>query len=321
MTFAWPWALLLLPLPWLVWRFWPSAEPRDRLEHPYLIHWANPGAGSDKQSGSIGRGFWLWLVWGLMVLALVRPQTLGPPLVPETPARNLMLVVDMSGSMQEADMEWQNQRITRYQAVQSVVSDFVERRQGDAVGLVVFGDFADIQAPLTPDTQAVSELLAGLRPGMAGENTAIGDGLGLAVKRLRALDARDKVVILLSDGENTAGKLTPDQGAEAAAASDIRVHTIAFGGEIRPGMFGMLSGAGVDERALTRIAEQTEGQFFRARSTGELEAVYQQLDKLEPSPRSGQELRLAREWFWLPAGLAWLLLVLGPLLQHRRGIS
>lgn len=320
MTFAWLWAWLLLPLPWLVWRFMPATQSRDRLRHPYLAGWVQGGGGGSEIGGRT-RGIWLWLAWLLLVLALSRPQTLGPAIAPEHPSRNLMLVVDMSRSMEEPDMEWQNQRITRYQAVQKVVGDFVVRRRGDAIGLVVFGDFADIQAPLTPDTLAVRDLLADLRPGMAGNNTAIGDGLALAVKRLRALDAPDKVVILLSDGENTAGRLTPEEGIKVASASGIRVHTIAFGGEQRLGLFGMPSGGGVDERALTRIADETQGQFFRARSTEELESVYRRLDELEPSLRSGPEQRLASEWFWLPAGLGWLLLALGSLRNTYRTAS
>ncbi|GGX73585.1 VWA domain-containing protein [Saccharospirillum salsuginis] len=316
MSLAWPWIFVLLPLPWLIWRFAPGTSRRDPLEHPYLASWVQREGRAPASSGR-QRGVWLWLVWALLLVALARPQTVGEPIMPEQPGRSLMLVVDMSRSMLEEDMTWQGRYITRYQAVQNVVGDFVRQRQGDALGLVVFGDFADIQAPLTPDIEAVRELLLDLIPGMAGNGTAIGDGLGLAVKRLRDVSVPDKVIVLLSDGENNAGRLTPAEAAKAAAASDIRVHAIGFGGEPRIGLFGTRSGDGVDERALRNLAEQTGGQYFRARSTDELEAVYERIDELEPSALDGPEHRLAREWFWVPTALALGLLALGRLWPGR----
>lgn len=320
MSLAWPWVFLLLPLPWLIWRFVPGASRRDPLEHPYLASWAQTDSRAPA-TASRRRGLWLWLVWALLLVALARPQTVGEPIMPDQPGRSLMLVVDMSRSMLEEDMAWEGRRITRYRAVQHVVGDFVRERQGDALGLVVFGDFADIQAPLTPDTEAVRDLLLDLVPGMAGNGTAIGDGLGLAVKRLRDVSVPDKVIVLLSDGENNSGRLTPADAGKAAAASDIRVHTIGFGGERRAGLFGMLGGEGVDERALENLAEQTGGRYFRARSTEELDAVYERIDSLEASVLDSPEQRLAREWFWVPATLALLLLALGRLSPGREAAA
>lgn len=317
MSIAWPWVFLLLPLPWLVWRLTPPSKAEDPLSHPYLATWVASEPGHIKSAPQARRGFWLWLVWLALLVALARPQTVGAPLVPEQPGRNLMLVVDMSRSMLQEDMAWQGRRITRYQAVQAVVGDFVSERQGDALGLVVFGDFADIQAPLTPDTEAVRELLFDLVPGMAGNGTAIGDGLGLAVKRLRDVEAPDKVIVLLSDGENNSGRLTPSEAAKAAAESNIWVHTIGFGGNPRLGLFGLV-GDDVDEQALQGLADQTGGRYFRARSTEELQAVYERIDDLEPSAQDGPEQRLVREWFWVPGTLALVLLMLGRLATARR---
>lgn len=316
MSLAWPWVFLLLPLPWLVWRLTPPAMADDPLSHPYLASWVSAEGAPTKGHSQARRGLWLWLAWTALVVALARPQTVGEPLVPDQPGRNLMLVVDMSRSMLEEDMAWQGQRITRYQAVQAVVGDFVAERRGDALGLVVFGDFADIQSPLTPDTEAVRELLFDLIPGMAGNGTAIGDGLGLAVKRLRDVDAPDKVIILLSDGENNAGRLTPTEAAKAAAESNIRVHTIGFGGDPRLGLFGLV-GDDVDGQALQRLADQTGGRYFRARSTEELKAVYERIEALEPSAQEGPEQRLVREWFWVPAVLTLLLLMVGRVIPAR----
>ncbi|WP_146171160.1 VWA domain-containing protein [Saccharospirillum sp. MSK14-1] len=316
MIFAWPWALLALPLPWLLWWQLPARATADRLQHPLMQRWL--GSHRDQEPARSGRsGFWLWLVWPLLIVALARPQTLGPPLIPAQPGRSLMLVVDLSMSMAEADMRWQNQTISRYQAVQAVVGDFVRQRRGDALGLIVFGDFAALQAPLTPDVDAVEGVLATLQPGMAGSRTAIGDALALAVQRLRQSQADNAVIILLSDGANTTGEVLPAQSAEAAEASGIRVHSIGFGAEPRLGVFTM-SNSAVDEAALSAIADRTGGRYFRARSTEELAAVYQQLNALEPSPQRSLNSRQTHDWFWVPALVALVLLALGRWLSGRR---
>ncbi|MFG1498358.1 VWA domain-containing protein [Saccharospirillum sp. HFRX-1] len=316
MIFAWPWALLALPLPWLLWWRLPARATADRLRHPVVQGWL--GDSNEREPARSGRaGFWLWLVWALLIVALARPQTLGPPLIPAQPGRNMMLVVDLSLSMAEADMQWQNQTVSRYQAVQAVVGDFVRQRRGDALGLIVFGDFAALQAPLTPDVDAVEAVLATLQPGMAGNSTAIGDALALAVQRLRQAQAEEAVIILLSDGENTAGELQPWQGAEAAEASGVRVHSIGFGADPRLGVFSMTNST-VDEATLSAIAEQTGGRYFRARSTQELATVYQQLNALEPSRQRSLNSRQTHDWFWLPSLAALGLLTLGRVMHSQR---
>jgi len=319
MIFAWPWALLALPLPWLLWWRLPARATADRLRHPVVQGWLGDSREREPTRSSRA-GFWLWLVWVLLIAALARPQTVGPPLIPVQPGRSMMLVVDLSLSMAEADMQWQTQTVSRYQAVQAVVGDFVRQRRGDALGLIVFGDFAALQAPLTPDVDAVDGVLATLQPGMAGNSTAIGDALALAVQRLRQAQTEDAVIILLSDGENTAGELMPWQGAEAAEASGVRVHSIGFGAEPRLGVFTM-SNSSVDEVTLSSIAEQTGGRYFRARSTQELAAVYQQLDALEPSAQRSLNNRQTHDWFWGPALAALALLALGRVLNSQRRSS
>lgn len=315
MMFAWPWAFVLLPLPWLIWWRLPARVSADRLRHPLVQGWL--AASEQNEPTRSGRlGFWLWLVWLLLIVALARPQTLGPPLIPNQPGRNIMLVVDLSLSMTEADMEWQGRPLSRYQAVQIVVGDFVRQRRGDALGLVVFGDFAALQAPLTPDVDAVEGVLSTLQPGMAGNSTAIGDGLVMAVQRLHEVEADNPVIILLSDGENSPDSLPPELGIEAAQAGGVHIHTIGFGAEPRLGVFSM-SNSSVDEATLMDIAEQTGGQYFRARSTAELIEVYRQLDLLEPSPQRSLNSRQASDWFWLPTLLALLFLGLGRWLARR----
>ena len=313
MTLAWWWMLALMPVPWMIARWVTSVDAGDRLDHPVLARWS---AGKTPSGGpSAVHSRWLWLAWALLLLALARPQTLGPWVEPEQPARAIMLVVDVSRSMEEPDMEWNGQRVRRFQAVQQVVGDFARERQGDALGLVVFGEFADTQAPLTPDVEAVRDLLFDILPGMAGDSTAIGDALGRAVKQLRDQPVTDPVILLLSDGENNAGELEPMAAAGAARDSGIRVHTIAFGQPRSGDFFGIMRGAGVDVETLGRVARETGGELFVAENTDELARVYDRIDALEPSPRAGQAQRLAAEWFWVPALAAVLVIVIG---QHAR---
>jgi Ca-activated chloride channel family protein len=256
-----------------------------------------------------------------LVVALIRPQWIGEPVSNVIAGRSIFLAVDLSGSMLEADMTWNGRAIERYQAVQAVVGQFVEQRRQDFIGLVVFGSFADIQAPLTPDVQAVSAILRDLRPGMAGDSTAIGDGLALAVKQLRLSESPDKVIILLSDGENKTGDVTPEQATTIAQQSDIKVYTIGFGGDRPTSFLGMLRGGGneIDEQTLKTIADQTQGRYFRATSTQDLAQVFRTIDNLETSDRDDRDVRLVIEYYWLPLLASFVLILLAASLPWRRG--
>lgn len=301
MTFAWPWLAALIPV-WLVIARWKQKPVvSGAIEHPYLA------ALSQQSTKGVSEARWLkWvnaLIYLLLVLALMRPQWIGDPLSTTERARSLYLSVDISESMLEPDMQWNGQIIQRYQAVQAVIGEFVSNRQSDLIGLVVFGAFADIQSPLTPDTKAIQKLLLDLLPGMAGGSTAIGDGLALAVKQLRDSTSTDKVVILLSDGVNNSGSVTPEQATQVARESGIKVYTIGFGRS----RFGQQS---FDAATLSEIAEQTGGRFFQARTTGELIDVFAAIEALEPSDEYQQELRVVNEWYWLPLTIAGLLLII-----------
>lgn len=319
MSFAWLWAFALLPLPWVIRRWVKPVEAGDRLEHPLLFQWANRSPQPGVRTGS--KGIWLWLAWALLVLALARPQTSGPLILLDEPARHMMLVLDLSLSMEEPDMTWQGAQVSRYFALQRVVDEFLQQRQGDAVGVAVFGDFAAIHTPLTPDIAAVRSMVDELRPGMAGRQTAMGDGLGLAVQRLRDYEAPDKVVILLSDGDNNAGELEPQEAAQAAAASNIRVYSIAFGGERQTGVFSLFQGSQMDEAQLQRVSDLTGGQFFRARSTEELLQVYQRISELESGQFRTLPQRQVQEHFFWPLLLALGLIVLGGFWKNRRATA
>lgn len=322
MSFAWPWFALLLPLYLVVIRLFRSkTDNSGALEHPYLYQLANPSMAATPYSRS---DYLLRLfIWCCLILALMRPQWLGEPVAVEQQGRALYLSVDLSESMLEQDMRWNNRAISRYQAVQSVVGEFVGQRQGDFIGLVVFGSYADVQAPLTSDLEAVQQLLADLRPGMADSRTAIGDGLALAVKQLREADTEDRVVILLSDGENNSGQITPEQATQVAAQSQIRVYTIGFGadaGNSFLGQFG-LRGNSIDEATLKAIAEQTGGRYFRAASTQALNGVFEKIDELEPGLDDQKTSRQVNELYWLvlmAAVAGNLLLIFRPRLKSRR---
>lgn len=309
LAFAWPWLLAALPLPWLARRWLPprrSAEAALRVPYGARLH--DIAAAARRSAGGGVQGAALWLAWALLCVAAARPQQLGVPLVPPQQGRDLMLVVDLSGSMDEEDMELGGRVVDRLTAAKAVIADFLERRAGDRVGLLVFGERAHLLTPLTADRATVQAQLQTTAVGLAGRATAIGDAIGLAVKHLREQRAGQRVLILLTDGVNTAGLLPPDKAAAIAADEGVRVHTIAFGGEGGGlSLFGFqlpFGGEEMDEAMLQRIAERTGGRFFRARDTASLAGIYAEIDRLEPIARPGQTVRPRIERYPWPLGAA-----------------
>ncbi len=327
--FAWPWMLAALPLPLLAYWWLPetreSKAPAVKLPDAKSRLKVVPGiAGSVRTRGLPWLGF---LAWCLLCIAAARPQELGPVQAPPQSGRDLMLAVDLSGSMEEPDMELGGQRVDRLTAAKAVLADFLDRRASDRIGLIVFGQRAYAVSPLTLDRESVRRQLRDAMVGMAGRETAIGDAIGLAVKRLRTQPAEHRVLILLTDGENTAGVMTPSKAAELAQAEQVRIHTIAFGGDGGTmSVFGMqipVPGmqSGIDEDTLRQVASATGGQFFRARDTQSLAGIYAEIDRLEPVRREGSAVRPRIElyWKWLLAALAAALLsVLVSRLRVRR---
>ncbi len=330
--FAWPWLLLALPLPLLARWLLPARRTASAaLKVPFghrLDSLAQGGSGL--RSGGI-HGLY-WLAWVLLCLAAARPQTLGEPVQPPQAGRELMLVLDLSGSMSEPDMQLGGRPVDRLTSAKAVLADFLDPRAGDRVGLLVFGHRAYALAPLTLDRESVRQQLADSVVGLAGQETAIGDALGLAVTRLRDPAAgspadpgehRDRVVILLTDGVNTAGVLDPLKAAELAADAGVRVYTVAFGGDGSLSMFGFqlpAPGAGdqIDEETLRRIADATGGEFFRARDTAQLAGIYAEIDRLEPVERPGNAVRPRVETYAWPLGAAFVLGLLAFVVPQRR---
>lgn len=327
--FAWPWIFLLLPLPWLVRRLAPAAPPASGgvLYAPFAPYLA-ASAGSSARPPRLGRTLALLLIWLLLLAAAARPQWLGEPgELPET-GRNLMLAADLSGSMETPDLSPQGEEVTRLDVVKGVAGEFIERRQGDRVGLILFGSQAYLQAPLTFDRITVRQLLDQSMIGIAGRETAIGDAIGLAVKRMRQAPAGQAVMILLTDGANTAGQVAPRQAATLAAQAGLKIYTIGIGAETMRvrGLFGshrVNPSADLDEETLKFIATTTGGRFFRAEDLNALKAVYQQIDALEPAAGSSRLVRPVTSLYpWPLAGallLSLLLALAGLWHQPRRG--
>jgi len=323
--FEWPWLLLVLPLPWLVRRFLPPASVQQAaLLVPFLADFESVAEGRV----SVTQSRWpLWLAllgWLLLVLAAARPQWLGEPILLPQSGRDLLLAVDLSGSMQEDDFEISGRRVDRLTATKQVAGEFIQRREGDRIGLILFGAQAYVQAPLTFDRQTVLTLLYEAAIGLAGKETAIGDAIGLAVKRLQGVESQRRVLILLTDGANTAGEVTPLKAAELAAEKGLKIYTIGVGAtekEVRS-LFGtrrVNPSRDLDEKTLSAIAEQTGGRYFRARNTHELQQIYRLLDELEPS--EGESISYRPRAALYPWLLALVLLISLPLLLRREGMA
>lgn len=311
LQFEWPWLLTLLPLPLLVRLILPAMEQSQAaLRVPFLDDFNQ--AGGTASLGHSGNRFWLLLAivaWVALIAALSRPQWLGDPVELPVQGRDLMLAVDLSESMKEEDFRLNGRWVNRLVATKAVAGEFIENRVGDRVGLILFGEQAYLQAPLTFDRKTVRILLEEALINIAGPRTAIGDAIGLAVKRLREKPG-DRVLILLSDGENTAGVVDPLKAAELAANEGLKIYTIGIGSESRNGsFFGMQmgGGSGLDEASLKKIAETTGGQFFRAKDTRALAQIYMQIDKLEPVESEDRLYRPVQALFFWPLGISMLL--------------
>lgn len=308
--FEWPWLLTVLPLPLLIRWLLPVSQLAEQaaLKVPFLEDFV----GFEGRALSANRPWVLWLAiiaWSLLVGAATRPQWLGEPIEQSVNGRDLMMAVDLSRSMEEQDFVINKQRVDRLTAIKYIAADFINRRVGDRVGLVLFGSQAYLQTPLTFDRKTVITLLNESVIGLAGDNTAIGDAIGLAVKRLKNQQAKSQVLILLTDGANTSGEVLPIKAAELAAENKLKIYTIGIGADemqVR-NFFGSRTvnpSRDLDEKTLTEIADATGGRYFRARNTEELNKIYQLLDELEPVEKDKQYFRPRSELYPWPLALA-----------------
>ena len=322
----WPLVLLLLPLPLLVYLLWPAAGQAQQaaLRVPVIDDF-QLGAASGASITPRRWQQWLSLLaWILLVLAASRPQWLGEAIAIPVSGRDLVLAVDLSDSMRTGDFKIEGQQVNRLQATKQVASEFIEGRHGDRLGLILFGTQAYLQAPLTFDSKTVNRLLQESAIGLAGERTAIGDAIGLAIKRLDPQTDNSRVLILMTDGANTAGEVTPLKAAQLAADRGLKIYTIGIGADeqIENTWFGLRRvnpSAQLDEETLREISRISGGRYFRARDSEALAQIYQLLDELEPLPSDTQNLRPVRALFVWPLAIALLLaaLLVAPRLWRR----
>ncbi len=327
-SLAWPWALLTLPLPILANRFLPETSSLQDagLRVPRLGGFA---VLADRSHAEQLLSWKLWIAavaWLLLVVAAARPERIGDELEVPVSGRNLMLAVDLSGSMDQKDFELGARRVDRLTATKAVASDFISRREGDRIGLILFGERAYLQVPLTLDRETVKVLLLEAFIGLAGEKTAIGDAITLAVKLIHDLeeDPGEQVLILLTDGANTAGEVQPMKAAQLAQQVGLRIYTIGIGAEqlevssLIGGRRNINPSADLDEETLTGIAELTGGRYFRAKDTAGLQDIYRLVDELEPVEEPEAGFRPVKSLFHVPLAGAFALaafLVLSNLLQ------
>lgn len=289
--FAWPWVFLLLPLPWFLRRWLPPAnngEAALRVTHlAELQRLANQPLHPNSERAE--QRLLYAVFWLLLLTAAARPQWLGESLPIADSGRDLLLAVDVSGSMEYPDSMLDGQPISRLALVQQLFGPFISQRTGDRLGLILFGARPYLQTPLTFDLTTVRRWLEQASVGIAGKETALGDAIGLALKRLRSQPNRHRVLILITDGANTAGEVPPLIAARLAASEGVRIYSIGIGADAQDSTalaaLGIQAGLDLDEGLLSDIAELGHGRYFRARNSEELQRIAQTLDQLEPVAR------------------------------------
>lgn len=307
------WVLLFMPLPALFWYLLPKVDLSlttalkvpffDGLQHLF---------GQNNVSLSSRSQWWLpFLIWSCLIFASAGPRWIGPPLPLEREGYNIMLALDLSGSMDIADMLLHGRPVSRLSVVKRAAEQFVKARQGDRIGLILFGTQAYLQTPLTYDRHSVLMRLEDATVGLAGKTTSIGDAVGLAVKRLSAVPNEGRVIILLTDGANNSGVLSPIKAAELAKEDGIKIYTIGLGSESDPGALGpdawfnnINGAADLDEETLKKMAKLTGGRYFRATDTESLQAIYQMINQLETTQQEQATIRPQKDYYPWCVGMA-----------------
>jgi Ca-activated chloride channel family protein len=310
MQLEWPWMLLALPLPILVRYLMPAATINQQvaIRVPFFDSLKQYASNHNPR----GTKYWLIslaaLAWVLLVIASARPQWINERLDIPVSGRDLMLAVDVSGSMRNVDFNLDGALINRLQAIKHVAGEFIQQRKGDRLGLILFGHQPYLQTPLTFDITTVNTQLQESLIGIAGSSTAIGDAIVLAIKRLREKQQDSRVLILLTDGENTSGEVSPARATQLAVSQKLKIYTIGIGADliISSSAFRTRSqkNTSIDEETLTEIAEATGGQYFRAHDTEELKEIYQLIEKLEPIEQQEQSFRPITALFYWPLAIA-----------------
>ena len=321
LSLAAPWVLAILPLPWLIWRFAPpNREHVSALRIPFFRQVTEAAQVEGKVGAAVLARSRLQMVvasaiWVLVVLALARPERLGEPIVIETAARDIVIALDISGSMDERDFTaTDGNRLQRLEAVKQVLSEFIAARDGDRMALIIFGTRAFVQAPFTEDLKSLQGFLDQTVVGMAGPNTALGDAIGLSVRTFEASEVEQRVLILLSDGADTSSRMSPVNAASIAADKGVTIHTVGVGDPEASGEDK------VDLAALQAIADQTGGAYFFASDQAALEQVYAEIDRLNPRITETSSFRPTEGLSHIPLAMALAILIgsIGRLHLSRR---
>jgi Ca-activated chloride channel family protein len=306
-----PWMLLLLPLPVLIWWLLPDHRATAAsIRLPFFDQVAK-AAGVDPTEGSVvarrsppqlvAEG----LAWCLVVLALARPQFVEPPISKVEPQRDIMLALDLSQSMDTKDFKTADGTMSsRLDAVRTAVADFVAKRPGDRIGLIAFGDAPYPLVPFTMDHKTVQSMIAETLPGMAGPRTSLGDAIGLAIKMFDKSTVPEKVLIVLTDGNDTASKMPPAKAADIAKTKGVVVHTVGIGDAAATGEDKL------DTDTLNRIASKTGGRYFFGEDQTQLAGIYDILDQITPQNQKSMSWRPRVELFQWPLGAAITLLAI-----------
>ena len=319
-TFKFLWVLLLLPVPLII----HSRPTQKSFSEALPWHTISKKHIQATTSGTHKRR-WLWAIWITLLIACARPQWIGDPIELPLEGRDIMLAVDLSGSMASEDMKIEQNTVNRLTMIKYLMQDFINRRIGDRLGLILFGSHAYLQAPLTLDRKTINQYLMESEIQMAGEHTAIGEAIALGVKRFHDKKQSNKVLILLSDGRNTQGTLDPKDALKLAKHEQVTIYPIGIGAdemehETLFGKFKVPTNLDLDEVTMTYIAHETNGRYFRARSSDDLKAIYHMIDQLEPISRDAKEFRPTKELFYWPLSLSLLISLLYILLPmfHMR---
>lgn len=304
---AYPWALALLVLP-LIMRLLPDyKESRDSIKVPFFdklveLSEQRPQTGAMVLRRDRAQLFLLGFTWLCLVLAAAKPQWIGAPIEQQKSGRDLMIAVDLSGSMEATDFALPDgTQVDRLEAVKYVLAELGERRVSDRLGLIVFGNAPYLQSPFTDDHLVWAELLAETEIGMAGQSTAFGDAIGLAIKLFQENDSDNRVLIILTDGNDTGSMVPPVDAAKVAASENIRIYTIAIGDPASVGEEAL------DIETLKRVSDVTGGAYFQALDRVELESAYQAIGELEPELYETISFRPKESLHWIPIGAALIL--------------
>ncbi len=315
---AHPWALIILPLPLIIWFLVPPYRERiSSVRVPFFTALTRITGQEAREGAVVLRRRWIQmtvalLIWLCLVAALAKPEVLGKPIERVEAGRDIMLAIDISGSMDKHDFAVaQGKPIQRLAAVKQVVTEFVEARTGDRIGFIVFGSKAYVQAPFTRDLQVVQELLNTVEAGMAGPHTVVGDAIGLAIRTFEASELKERLLILLTDGSDTGSRMSPVSAAGVAAQRNVEIFTVGVGDP---------EGGGedqVDFDTLKEVARRTGGRFFSAADQQGLSAIYDRIDKLTVREVKRVSYRPRRSLVHWPSAFAVLLGIAFYLAQYR----